>query len=118
VPGVEPAGWEDFLRDLPVPLALGASSGTWRLSWPDPRFFTRVCEMLSLPPARVACVGDRLDNGVPAALEAGMVAVQHTPRALGLGARAAPGCGTCHAADQLADGPSRGAGVAAAPSTR
>ena len=75
IAGNQPAGWEDPLRDLPVPLACCASSGTWRISKPDPRFFARICELLSLPPERVAYVGDRLDNDVLPALEAGMLAV-------------------------------------------
>jgi FMN phosphatase YigB (HAD superfamily) len=75
VAGNQPAGWEDFMRALPVELSLCASSGTWRVSKPDPRFFTRIADALSLPPSRVAYVGDRLDNDVLPALAAGMVAV-------------------------------------------
>jgi FMN phosphatase YigB (HAD superfamily) len=75
IAGNQPAEVEDFFRALPVELSLCASSGTWRVSKPDPEFFVRVAEALALPPSRVAYVGDRLDNDVLPALAAGMVAV-------------------------------------------
>lgn len=77
IAGNQPAAWEDFLRavPLPQPLACCASSGTWRVSKPHPEFFARICDEVSLPAARVAYVGDRLDYDVLPALEAGMVAV-------------------------------------------
>jgi FMN phosphatase YigB (HAD superfamily) len=75
VAGNQPAGTEDFLRALPVELDLCVTSGTWGVSKPDPRFFARIAEALSLPAARIAYIGDRLDNDVLPALAAGMVAV-------------------------------------------
>jgi HAD superfamily hydrolase (TIGR01549 family) len=75
IAGNQPAGWEDFLTELPVPFALCASSGTWRLHKPDPQFFTRICDTLGLPAHRVAYVGDRVDNDVLPARAAGMVSV-------------------------------------------
>ena len=42
---------------------------------PDPEFFARVAALAGLPPDRVAYVGDRLDNDVLPAREAGMVGV-------------------------------------------
>jgi FMN phosphatase YigB (HAD superfamily) len=75
IAGNQPSRVEDFFRDLPVDLALCASSGTWRVSKPDPLFFLRIAETLALPPSRVAYVGDRVDNDVLPALDAGMVAV-------------------------------------------
>jgi FMN phosphatase YigB (HAD superfamily) len=75
IAGNQPAGVEDFFHALPCELALCVSSGTWRVAKPDPEFFTRVAGALSLPPSRVAYVGDRLDNDVLPALAAGMLAV-------------------------------------------
>lgn len=75
VAGNQPAGTEDFLRALPVSLDLCVSSATWGVSKPDPRFFARIAESLALPPQRIAYAGDRLDNDVLPALDAGMVAV-------------------------------------------
>jgi FMN phosphatase YigB (HAD superfamily) len=75
VAGNQPAGTEDFLRALPVSLDLCVTSGTWGVSKPDPRFFALIAESLALPPQRIAYAGDRLDNDVLPALEAGMVAV-------------------------------------------
>ena len=75
IAGNQPTGVEDMFHELGVELALCASSGTWRLSKPDPRFFARIAEALALPPARIAYVGDRLDNDVFPALAAGMLAV-------------------------------------------
>ena len=51
------------------------SSQRWGVSKPDPRFFARVCDELSLPAEEVAYVGDRVDNDVVPALAAGMTAV-------------------------------------------
>jgi len=51
------------------------SSDRWGVSKPDPRFFARVCDELSLPAREVAYVGDRVDNDVAPALAAEMTAV-------------------------------------------
>jgi FMN phosphatase YigB (HAD superfamily) len=75
IAGNQPAHVEDFFRKLPIELALCASSGTWRVSKPDPQFFTRIAEALDLPPSRIAYAGDRVDNDVLPARAAGMVAV-------------------------------------------
>jgi len=77
IAGNQPEAWEDFLRQVPLPqpLACCGSSGTWRVSKPKPGFFQRICAELSLPPDRIAYVGDRLDHDVIPALDAGMVAV-------------------------------------------
>jgi FMN phosphatase YigB (HAD superfamily) len=42
---------------------------------PSPGFFERVAELAGAEPARIAYVGDRVDNDVAPALAAGMVAV-------------------------------------------
>ncbi len=75
IAGNQPTGVEDFFHEIGVELALCASSGTWRLSKPDPRFFERIAQALDLPTQRIAYVGDRLDNDVLPALQVGMQAV-------------------------------------------
>lgn len=49
-----------------------ASSAAWEVEKPDPRFFARIAAELRLPAARVAYVGDRLDNDVLPARAAGL----------------------------------------------
>ena len=51
------------------------SSGSWGVAKPAADFFERVASTLELPPAEIAYVGDRVDNDVLPALEAGLVAV-------------------------------------------
>ncbi len=42
---------------------------------PHGRFFEAVCQHLGLPPGRILCVGDDLENDVRGALEAGLSAL-------------------------------------------
>jgi HAD superfamily hydrolase (TIGR01509 family) len=62
-----------LLSSLPVDRV--AASAEWGVSKPDPAFFDRVAAELGVPPARIAYVGDRVDNDVLPAKAAGMVAV-------------------------------------------
>ncbi len=62
-----------LLRALPVDRV--ATSAGWGLHKPDPAFFARVVEELQAPPARIAYVGDRVDNDVLPAKATGMLAV-------------------------------------------
>jgi HAD superfamily hydrolase (TIGR01549 family) len=73
--GNQPARTEAVLRDLGLPLDLVASSETWGVEKPDPRFFAKVAETLDLPTAEIAYVGDRLDNDIRPAAAAGMHAI-------------------------------------------
>jgi FMN phosphatase YigB (HAD superfamily) len=50
-------------------------SADWGVHKPDPEFFERVAHELALPPGAIAYVGDRVDNDVRPAHEAGMTAV-------------------------------------------
>jgi HAD superfamily hydrolase (TIGR01509 family) len=52
-----------------------ASAERWDVWKPEPAFFRRVAELAGAAPERIAYVGDRVDNDVTPALEAGMVAV-------------------------------------------
>ncbi len=73
--GNQPAWAERALHDLGLPVDHVASSEGWGVEKPSPAFFARIIDAARLPPAQIAYVGDRLDNDVLPALEAGMVAV-------------------------------------------
>lgn len=66
---------EDILRTLDLPVDVIGSSGRWGVEKPDPRFFARVLQESGFAPDETAYVGDRLDNDVLPAVEAGMVGV-------------------------------------------
>jgi HAD superfamily hydrolase (TIGR01549 family) len=51
------------------------SSERWQISKPDPAFFARIVEAVGVEPAKIAYVGDRVDNDVGPAIAAGMVGV-------------------------------------------
>ena len=65
----------DSLRALHLPVDVVENSADWGVEKPDPAFFTRVAALAGLPPGRIAYVGDRLDNDVLPAREAGMVGI-------------------------------------------
>jgi HAD superfamily hydrolase (TIGR01549 family) len=75
IAGNQPAETEEVLRALDVPLDLVASSERWGVAKPDRAFFERIAADLRLPPADIAYVGDRIDNDIGPAAEAGMVAI-------------------------------------------
>ena len=52
------------------------SSERWQIWKPDPRFFARVVEAVGVAPAKIAYVGDRVDNDLLPAQAAGMTAVR------------------------------------------
>lgn len=73
--GNQPEGTEGVLKGLGLSLDLVASSARWGVSKPDPRFFRKISDELHLPVGSIAYVGDRFDNDVLPAQEAGMLAV-------------------------------------------
>jgi FMN phosphatase YigB (HAD superfamily) len=73
--GNQPDGMTGALRALALPVDVVENSADWGVEKPDPAFFTRVAALAGLPPGRIAYVGDRLDNDVLPAGEAGMVSV-------------------------------------------
>ena len=75
ISGNQPDGMTDALRALYLPVDVIENSADWGLEKPDPAFFTRVAALAGLPPGKIAYVGDRLDNDVLPAREAGMVGV-------------------------------------------
>lgn len=73
--GNQPEGVEELLRAMDLPADLIASSAGWGVEKPAPEFFARVAGLAGEPPARIAYVGDRVDNDVAPAAAAGMAAV-------------------------------------------
>jgi len=67
---------EEWARGQELPVDFVASSASWGVEKPSPEFFDRVVEATGTAPHEVAYVGDRLDNDVLPALDAGLVAVQ------------------------------------------
>lgn len=75
VTGNQPEGAVEQVRKLGLPLEMYGSSANWGVAKPDPRFFARIASELELEPAQIVYVGDRLDNDVLPAQDAGMHAV-------------------------------------------
>lgn len=73
--GNQSAAAEAQLRALGLPADIVASSASWGIEKPAPAFFARVVASADVPAPSIAYVGDRLDNDVFPAAEAGMVAV-------------------------------------------
>jgi FMN phosphatase YigB (HAD superfamily) len=62
-------------EDVGVHVEVLGSSERWQIWKPDPAFFARIVEILDVEPAKIAYVGDRVDNDVGPAIAAGMVGV-------------------------------------------
>jgi HAD superfamily hydrolase (TIGR01549 family) len=75
IAGNQPRGAEDVLNQIGLPVELVASSERWGVHKPSPAFFDRLSGELGLSPERIAYVGDRLDNDVMPARDAGMFSV-------------------------------------------
>ena len=75
IAGNQSATMEAWARSMGFPADVVTSSVGLGVAKPDPQFFARLVELAGLPPAEVAYVGDRVDNDVLPALEAGLVAV-------------------------------------------
>ncbi|MEO7912325.1 MAG: HAD family hydrolase [Roseiflexaceae bacterium] len=73
--GNQPEGVEELLRAMQLPIDLIASSASWGVEKPAPEFFARVAALADVPPAKIAYVGDRVDNDVVPAAKAGMLAI-------------------------------------------
>ncbi len=73
--GNQPVGALERLAALDLPVAFLASSAQLGVEKPAPGFFAAITEMAGAPAHQIAYVGDRLDNDVLPAREAGMRAV-------------------------------------------
>jgi FMN phosphatase YigB (HAD superfamily) len=75
VAGNQHASTEEWMRRHVPPDVLIASSGSWGVEKPSPEFFARLIELANEAPEAVAYVGDRVDNDVLPAADAGLVTV-------------------------------------------
>jgi FMN phosphatase YigB (HAD superfamily) len=75
IAGNTSAATERFLIDAGVAADFISSAATWRTEKPSAAFFDRVVEATGFAPAEIAYVGDRLDNDVLPAMQAGLVGV-------------------------------------------
>lgn len=75
IAGNQPAGVVEVLAGLGLPLDLIASSASFGVAKPDPRFFEQIVMRLGVTAQEIAYVGDRLDNDVLPAQAVGMRAI-------------------------------------------
>jgi HAD superfamily hydrolase (TIGR01549 family) len=75
IAGNQPAGAVAALRDCGFEADVIASSTTMGAEKPSPRFFAKLQEAANVPMSSIAYVGDRLDNDILPAREAGMMAI-------------------------------------------
>jgi len=75
VAGNQTARAGTFIRELHLPADLIATSDDWAAEKPSAGFFKKMVDSCGFEPGEVAYVGDRLDNDVLPAVEAGLVAV-------------------------------------------
>jgi HAD superfamily hydrolase (TIGR01662 family) len=75
VAGNQPRRAEAALLDAGLPVEFVASSESWGVEKPSAAFFERLLREAGLDAAEVAYVGDRVDNDVVPAAEAGLVSV-------------------------------------------
>jgi HAD superfamily hydrolase (TIGR01509 family) len=75
VAGNQPMAGEQALAEAGVTADLLISSDRLGAAKPDPRFFSEVAATVELDPSKMVSVGDRVDNDVLPALEAGMAAI-------------------------------------------
>ncbi len=66
---------EGWIRDQELEVEFVASSARWGVEKPSPAFFERIVAESGFTPEETAYVGDRVDNDVLPALQAGLVAV-------------------------------------------
>jgi HAD superfamily hydrolase (TIGR01549 family) len=72
IAGNQPDGVLEALTAMELGADFIATSHQWGVSKPDPRFFEEVLRATGAEPARIAYVGDRVDNDVEPARAAGM----------------------------------------------
>lgn len=75
IAGNQPEAAETALTRIGFDADMIASSARWNVAKPSPAFFAKIVELAEVPPARIAYVGDRLDNDVIPARTAGLFAI-------------------------------------------
>jgi HAD superfamily hydrolase (TIGR01662 family) len=71
----QPAGVAEQLAELDLSLDTIATSATFGVAKPDPRFFERIARDVGRAPGEIVYVGDRVDNDILPALSVGMQTV-------------------------------------------
>jgi HAD superfamily hydrolase (TIGR01662 family) len=75
IAGNQTGALEEWARAEKLPADVVGSSAGWGVRKPDPAFFRRMIAEAGCEAGELAYVGDRVDNDVLPALEAGLVAV-------------------------------------------
>ena len=75
IAGNQPARVEGVLRGARLPVEFVAASASWGVEKPSPAFFERLLGEAGLSAPEIAYVGDRVDNDVVPAADAGLVSV-------------------------------------------
>jgi HAD superfamily hydrolase (TIGR01509 family) len=75
VGGNQPAAYQERVARLGLPLDVLTSSGSLGVEKPDPAFYRAVAELAGVAPEQCVHVGDRVDNDLVGAREAGMTVV-------------------------------------------
>ncbi|MFI6424789.1 HAD family hydrolase [Promicromonospora sp. NPDC050880] len=72
VAGNQPPEARAALEAMDLPVSAIRTSDEWGTQKPEPEFFARVAQLSGVAPEEIAYVGDRLDNDVLPAADAGM----------------------------------------------
>ena len=75
IAGNQTTALERWARNEGLPVDVIGSSASWGVEKPAPAFFERIVSEACCEPGEVAYVGDRVDNDVVPAADAGLVAV-------------------------------------------
>ncbi|WP_036969754.1 HAD family hydrolase [Promicromonospora kroppenstedtii] len=75
VAGNQPPEARAALEAMDLPASAIRTSDEWGVQKPEPEFFVKVAELSGVAPEEIAYVGDRLDNDVLPAADAGMMPV-------------------------------------------
>ena len=73
IAGNQPERTESLLKDMGLPADFVASSTGWGVEKPSPEFFTKLVDVCGCAPEQVLYVGDRVDNDIVPAADAGLL---------------------------------------------
>ena len=71
----QPEGIVEQLLAIDLPLDIVATSASYGVAKPDPRFFERIATDCGVPASEIVYVGDRLDNDILPAQSVGMTGI-------------------------------------------